>query len=226
MIARALLTLLAAASLGACAFLERPTPPPHTGPYPYHAQAGAPVPLRRVVMLPLETESCPAPQRLLLERTLLRAVAARNLFELVPAQERDVADTRIVSTRETGTYRTQDLVVLSRRFGAEGVLHGIVTHFQAYPQVVIGLRLTLLDCRNGRVPWATDVLLDASSRVIEQDVHNYHDSVLRDQGSLQDYRQVLISPRLFGEYASHRIAGTLAAALAPRVPAEEANTRP
>ncbi|MCB9833550.1 MAG: hypothetical protein H6807_13860 [Planctomycetes bacterium] len=221
----AVLLVLVLVFLPGCALLEAPTPAPQTGPFPYHSLAEAPAPLRRVVMLPLDAESCPAPHRLLVERSLQRAIAARNLFEILPVDERDVADTHIVSTRSTGTYHTDDLILLSRRFGAEGVLHGVITQFQAYPQVVIGLRLTLLDCRNGRVPWATDILLDASNRVIEQDVHNYYDTRLRDQGSLMDYEQVLISPRYFADYGADRVSGTLAKALLPRNEIEASNTR-
>ncbi|MFT7616419.1 MAG: hypothetical protein ACI97A_000040 [Planctomycetota bacterium] len=192
------------------------TPVSDPGAFPYHAEAQSVGGLRRVVMMPLRTEikgHAPVDN---LETSLLRAITAKHLFELLPVAQNDLADTDFDSTRRQGTYQTEDLITLSRRFGAEGVIHGIVTHYQVFPQIVVGLRLTLLDCRTGQVPWATDLLLDASSRMIEQDVHHYYDTEKWEEGSLLDHEKVLISPRLFGEYASSRIAATLAAALKPR----------
>ncbi len=207
------LVILLSLSLTACAFLERGTPPPEPGAFPFYAEKDASKGIRRVVMMPLRVENPGHASMGNLERSLQRAMSKEHLFELVPVSNSDLADTDFDSTRTKGTFRTEDLITLSQRFGAEGVIHGIVTQYQVYPQVVLGLRLTLLDCRTGRVPWATDIVLDASSRIIKQDVQNYYDTTKWEEGSLLDHEKVLISPRLFGDYASMRIASTLASAM-------------
>ncbi len=211
---RLLAPLPALLLVSACAFIDKGTPPARPAAFPYHAEKDIAGGLRRVVMMPLRVERPTLNDSArILEQSLQRAISHRNLFEMLPVADKDLADTNIDSARSRGTFHTEDLITLSKRFGADGVLHGVVTHFQAYPQVVIGLRLTLLDCRTGRVPWATDVLLDASSRIIEQDVHNFYDTHRWEENSLWDHEKVLISPRLFGEYASERVASTLATAL-------------
>lgn len=202
--------------LGACALIKEPTPPAEPAAFPYHAETETVGGMRRVVMMPLRTEIRGRAVRSRIETSLQRAISERHLFEMIPVSESDIADTDFDSTRKKGTFTTTDLITLSRRFGADGVLHGVVTHFQAYPQVVLGLRLTLLDCRTGRVPWATEVLLDASTRTVKQDVHNFYDTQKWEEDSLLDHEKVLVSPRLFGEYASARIAGTMANALGHR----------
>ncbi len=212
----ALVAFLFGLSLTSCAFLEKGTPPPEPGAFPYHAESEPVGGLRRIVMMPLRSEVPGRPNAGSIETSLQRALSSKNNFELLPVHQSDLADTDLDTTRKIGTFKTEDLIVLSRRFGADGVIYGVVTHFQAYPQVIIGLRLTLLDCRTGRVPWATDVVLDASTRIIQQDVHNYYDTQKWEKDSLLDHEKVLISPRLFGDYASARIASTLAAALRVR----------
>ncbi len=102
-----------------------------------------------------------------------------------------------------------------------------MTQFEAYPTIRYGLRLYLLDCRNGRVPWASEVLLDSGDRLVAQDVHNYHDVQLERTTSLLEHERILQSPRLFGEYAAHRISATLQETLHPRpIPETSAGRRP
>ena len=198
------------ACLAGCAIFGSSTPPPHDEAYAYHVEDKIPANMRRVVMLPLAVESHSHGCEDHITESLTQAIGSHHLFELLPVDESDVADTALKLTRKNGTYRTGDLITLSRRFGADGILSGTLTQFQAYPQVIIGLRLHLLDCRTGRVPWATDVVLDASSPSIAQDVHNFYDTQMREEDTLWDYEKILLSPRLFGKYAAKRIARTLA----------------
>ena len=60
----------------------------------------------------------------------------------------------------------------------------------------------------GDVIWEVDALFDARKEDVVRDVHNYHDKVLADSGSLEDYRIILMSPSQFMEYACARIAET------------------
>lgn len=207
------LVLLVAA--GGCAFLDV-TPDPVPGLVPSGGTAGGSQPFRRVVFMPIEpADPAAAPQAELLRRGIEAALARRNLFETVPVSQHDLVDIDLASARSQGTYKTDDLILASRRFGADGVLYGVLTQFAAYPHVRVGVRLYLLDCRNGRVPWATETLLDAGDRLVAQDVHNYHDVHLAKSPSLLDYERILRSPRMFSDYAASRIADSLRAALVP-----------
>ena len=58
-------------------------------------------------------------------------------------------------------------------------------------------------------------------------VHNYSATQRRDTNSLFGYERVLISPRLFGDYAASRIVATLERALKPLLePAVETPPEP
>lgn len=191
-----------------CAILDI-TPEPVEGLVPRGGDAARVAPFRRVVMMPFEAAAEDGDQAQELRAALEAEISRRNLFETVPVSESDLVDIELASARHTGTYKTDDLILASRRFGADGVLFGVLTQFRAYPDVRLGLRLYLLDCRNGRVPWATETLLDAGDRLVAQDVHNYHDMQLRKSESLLEHERVLRSPRLFTAYAASRVADGL-----------------
>ena len=192
-----------------CAVFEPGTPEARNDLVHHHGTSQSLQPPRRVVFLQLDSEVGHPGFARDLGGALHSAFARRALFEIVPVSAADLADTEIKLTRERGIYRTEDLLKVSRRFGADGILHGVVTRFAPYPRVSIGLRLHLLDCRSGGVPWATDLLLDGNEARVAQDVHNYYDTVRHGDASLMDFEKILISPRLFSVYAADRVARTL-----------------
>lgn len=185
---------------------------------PYHRTTDGFRSIRRVVLLPLEVESCSDGMDSLFAASLLREVARRNLFEIIPVSANDMADIQLSDSRATGVYSTRDLIQISQRFGADGALYGVVSHGGFVPRVSFSVRLNLVDCRNGEVVWATDATLDASNRRVSDDAKAYHDEVLASTSSLLGADRMLVSPRLFLGYAASRVADTLSNAQIPVKP--------
>jgi hypothetical protein len=174
-------------------------------------------PFRRVLLAPLHREDAGEREEHVLRQALAAAMTANRIFEVVPISRRELADIAIERPRTKGTFGTEDLLELSRRFGVDGVLTGTLSQFRVYPQMQVGLRLHLIDCRTGRVAWGTDSFLDAADPRVARDAHNYYDLDFNDRGrSLAQEEKILISPRLFSRYTAARVADTLAQALRPR----------
>ncbi|MEZ6196379.1 MAG: hypothetical protein R3F20_11740 [Planctomycetota bacterium] len=216
----ALVALLALAAAPGCLLVD--ITPGEQNVVPYRSERPPASPLRRVVLPPLRMEDAESPQELALRNALVDQITSRGLFEVVPVTARDLEDIELDSARMKGVYSTADLLALNRRFGADGVFTGTLLRFRAYPQMQIGMRLHLIDCRSGRVLWGTDLHLDASDRRVADDAHNWYDLVYRDPTeSLVEHEKVLVSPRLFSTYAAYRISATLARSLRPESRAAE-----
>ena len=206
MIRSAILVSVVTICLGGCA-LTTPTPDPQDV-VPHH-EAAVRRPMRRVAVM---IDQAPPRHEETAERfadALRRQLTERNLFEPLPVTSADLADANLASIRTRGRYAPEDLLTVGRRFGVEGVLYVTMTDFAATPTIRFGARLALIDCRDGSAAWSTDVMLDGEDRVVAKDVHNWHDVHLKDRGSLIDHELVLISPRLFFDYAATRIVGTM-----------------
>lgn len=218
-------------SLPSCVMLD--VTPSREDVVPYQAPSRPLAPFRRVLLAPLRREDGADASELVLRRALADAVVAQRVFEVVPVSRRELVDIEIERSRTRGTFSTDDLLTLNRRFGVDGVLTGTLTRFEAYPEMQIGVRLHLIDCRTGRVAWGTDNLLAASDPRVRRDAHNFYDLAYHDgTDSLEEERKVLVSPRVFSRYVAHRVVETLsasvggAAARASRPTASAAPTGP
>lgn len=183
---------------------------------PYQTARKAAAPFRRVLLAPLRREDGADAAELKIRRALADAVVKQRVFEIVPVSRRELVDIEVERSRTMGTFSTEDLLALNRRFGVDGVLTGTLTRFEAYPEMTVGLRLHLIDCRTGRVAWGTDNLLSASDPRVRRDAHNFYDLGYHDPAdSLDEENKVLISPRVFSRYVAHRVVETLAVTLQP-----------
>ena len=89
-----------------------------------------------------------------------------------------------------------------------GVLIGTITEFRPYPHMVIGLRLKLLDLRDGSLLWALEQIWDIDDKKTEYRINNYYQSQKRmDSVSLMDHL-VSVSPLEFIKFVSYEVAGT------------------
>ena len=207
---------VAAALLGlAMTSCIHPTPPRRDDLIAWESPRTRLQPPRRIVFLPLDTEVGHESYARQLQALVRSAMVGEAPFEIVPVDQEDLRDVDFRLTRERGVYRSEDLIRLAGRFGTDGVLFGVLTHFRPAPSVSIGLRMTLLDCRTGEVGWASDFVLDAEDARVDQDVRNFVEVAQRATSSLMGHERVLISPRLFGTYTASRLADTLRTAYMP-----------
>ncbi|MEE9394238.1 MAG: hypothetical protein V3W41_17200 [Planctomycetota bacterium] len=208
-------TLAISLGLGGCIILDRT--PGIQDIIPYERPDRAPQRFERVALIPFEIEGFDDKTAASFREELRGAITQRGLFEALPISERDLDDINLSSARNRGTYSTEDLRALNRRFGVDGVLAGSITESRTYPSIRLGVRLFLLDCRTGRVAWASDFRLDANDQRVAADAHNYYDVHYQDPNrSLIEHEKVLISPRLFRQFVADRTIATLDRALKRR----------
>lgn len=208
MLRKVLVLAFVGLGLGCASIFKEPTPPPQNLVNYYDGRD--PVgPLRRVVLLPLESESPDEDSLGLFEDALAAEMQRVGRFELVRPTAHEIADTEIRAARDTGVYRTKDLITLGRRFGADGIIFGAMPTFDPPPRMFLAVKLSLIDARQGFVIWSTDTAFDAQDQKVAKDMHNFHDTTLAGEESLVGYGIVGQSPRLFAKYAARRVIETL-----------------
>ena len=118
------------------------------------------------------------------------------------------------SVFESGLIPRQTLSAVARRYRADGVLFGVVTHYKPYEPVVVGISAEVVSAGTGEVVWQASGLYDSSTAAVAQDVWNWSDTTLAKTTSLEGWRLILQSPARFVDYACARLAATLDAPVA------------
>ncbi len=194
---------------GGCKFAGDPTPPPVDLATSHEAEAQTVAKVRRVVVPPFQDLTGFPREAEQTRQAFLRALGRRQRFELIPLGETELREVLPRETFQSGTIAKDMLISAARRYRADGVLFGVVTHYRPYDPLVLGLKLEMASADTGAVVWATSGLYDAATLDVTQDVHNYHDTQLAGSSSLEGWRLILMSPSRFTDYACARLAATL-----------------
>jgi hypothetical protein len=179
----------------------------------FAAAARWPLHWKRVAVLPLAETATADPAgdgRRQLESVLVTELAKLQRFEV---QWVSPADLRRWTGRET--WRASDelpqdfFARLRQSTGCDAVLFCELTHFEPYPPLVVGWRLTLVEGERGEVWWAVDEVFDASDPAVANGARRYLLAQAPGSAPLGDSRGILHSPRRFGHYAASAALATM-----------------
>jgi hypothetical protein len=101
--------------------------------------------------------------------------------------------------------------VLQEKLGCDGVLFSELTRFAAYPPLVVGWNLRLVDLRSGEILWAADEVFDAGQPAVANGARRYQMNHSRLPSALSDSRFILLTPTAFGHYSAQALLSTLPA---------------
>ncbi len=203
------LASLAIVLTAGCISFREPTPAPVPLASAHQSLPSDGRPIRRVVVPPFQDLNGSSRDAEQVRTALIRALGRSQRFELVPLGETELREVLPASTFETGVIPREALISSARRYRADGVLFGVLTHYKPYEPLVIGITVELAAASTGEVVWSASGLYDAGTQDVTEDVHNYHDTELAASGSLEGWRLILMSPSRFTDYACSRLAATL-----------------
>lgn len=98
---------------------------------------------------------------------------------------------------------------IQKETNADAVIMGEVTAFHAYRPIRLGIRLKMLDLKEGKVLWAVDELFDAGFKNISHFAQKYYASTQNTESPLTTWESILISPALFTGFMCHEIVRTI-----------------
>jgi hypothetical protein len=106
-------------------------------------------------------------------------------------------------------YTLEEIQSIRVKLKCDGLLVGTITRFSPYPHAAVGLRMKMLDLRDGRLAWAIEQVWDSSDKNVEQGIKNYLRQQKRSDSSAVQEQLVKMSPLEFFKFVSSEVAETL-----------------
>lgn len=166
-------------------------------------------PVRRVMCLPFLGEHAPDDIREHVRASFLREIAESGRLQILPLPRLSDEEVGIFLSEQTGRIDAKQLVDLARRFHLDGILIGRITTFSDVAPPQLGLRAALVSVHSGSVVWAVDQVFNAGKEQCRQDLFRYYDNVLVEEASRHGPELLMLSPRMFCDYAVARVVATL-----------------
>jgi hypothetical protein len=164
--------------------------------------------IRRVVFVELDHDGRYPHMARDMSRDLLKAIQARKLFHLRLMSSGEPL-CRDLGLDEPRRFTMEDLGAIRDALHCDAVLVGRMLRFSPYPHTQMGLYLSLLDLRRGRMVWGVDHTWDGTDKATEQRIYAFFARQNRSGYGPLDGELGLVSPRHFRKFVAAEAAGTL-----------------
>jgi len=139
---------------------------------------------------------------------LFQALQKKQLFGLSIVRQNDPA-WRSLQLEADATYTLEQTTSIRESLKCDGILIGTITEYRPYPHTAVGLRLKILDLRDGQLLWALEQIWDITDSQTEYSIRRYYKSEKSREYSLQKEHLVSVSPMEFIRFVSSEVADTL-----------------
>ncbi len=139
---------------------------------------------------------------------LFESMQKKQIFGLNLIRQNDTS-WRSLQLEPDGEYTLEEIQSIRIKLKCDGLMVGTITRFSSYPHTAVGLRMKMLDLRDGQLVWAIEQVWDSSDKNIEQRIKNYLKQQKRSDSSAVQEQLVKISPLEFFKFVSSEVADTL-----------------
>jgi len=199
-----LLMLLPALFLGCVNYI---TPPPAAGYYYINPDKDL-TDIGRVAIVELANVSSYPQINADVTKAVFQALQKRQVFGLTIVKQDDPL-WRSLQLEMDSLYTLEELLAIQKKLTCDAVLVGTVTEYQPYPHMVIGLRLKLLDLRDGQLLWALEQIWDSADKTTEYRIKNYSRRQRRSDLTPLHEKLVAVSPLGFVKFVAYEVAATM-----------------
>ena len=161
----------------------------------------------RVAIVELENDSSYPQISADITQSLYQALQKRQVFGLTVVRQHDPS-WRSLQLDGDSTYSLEQLSAIREALKCDGVLFGTVTEYRPYPHMAVGLRMKLLDLRDGQLQWALEQVWDSADKTTEKRVKSYFKSEKRSGFAPLHDKLAAVSPIEFVKFVSYEVAGT------------------
>ena len=162
----------------------------------------------RVAIVELENDSSYPEISTDITGSLFRALQKRQVFGLTIVR-RDDPSWRSLQLEGDSTYSLDQISAIRETLKCDGVLLGTITEFRPYPHMAVGLRLKLLDMRDGQLLWALEQVWDSADKAIEKRTKSYFKTQKASGFAPLHEQLATVSPLEFIKFVSYEVAATL-----------------
>jgi len=167
--------------------------------------------LGRVALVELDNTSSYPDVSADVTQALFLALQKKQVFSLTTVDHDDPAWHALQENLENldSLQTLRRLLAMRDTLRCNALLIGTVTEYRPYPQLVLGLRLKLLDLTDGQLLWGLEQVWDAADKSIQKRVETYFKKELRSGFAPLREDLVVISSREFVKFAAYETAQTL-----------------
>ncbi len=169
--------------------------------------------VRRVVVVPFANQSQYPNSSASIKQAIAAELQSLGNFEVVVAPESDVGP-RAANVLSSGKFDELEVLDYAREFNADAVLFGMVTHFQPYEPIHVGLSMIMVYPAESIIVAAVDGLWDTREQATADEAREYYQRRIDHTDSLSRVERVTESSAVFQRF----VASQIAAALGPRPP--------
>lgn len=139
---------------------------------------------------------------------LFQALQKKQVFGLTIVRQNNPA-WRSLQLEADSTYTLEQTSSIRETLKCDGILLGSITEYRPFPHMAIGLRLKIMDLRNGQLLWALEQIWDITDKQTERRVRKYYRSEKSEDFSLSSEHLVSVSPLEFTRFVCSEVAETL-----------------
>ncbi len=162
----------------------------------------------RVAIVELENDSSYPKMSADITGSLFRALQKRQVFGLTMVS-RDDPSWRSLQLEGDSSYSLDQISAIRETLKCDAVLVGTITEFRPYPHMAVGLRLKLLDIRDGQLLWALEQVWDSSDKEVEKRTKSYFKAEKGSGFAPMHEQLATVSPLEFIKFVSYEVAATL-----------------
>jgi hypothetical protein len=162
----------------------------------------------RVAVVELKNDSKYPEASTDITEALFQALQKKQLFGLTIVRQDDPT-WRSLQLEADATYTLDQTSTIQESLKCDGILIGTITEYRPYPHTAVGLRLKIVDLRDGQLLWALEQIWDITDSQTEYSIRRYYKSEKSQDYSLQKEHLVSVSPIEFIRFVSSEVADTL-----------------
>lgn len=139
---------------------------------------------------------------------LFQALQKKQLFSLTVVHQDDPA-WRSLQLESDSMHGFEQLVTIRKTLKCDAILTGTITKFKPYPHMAIGLRLKLIDLKDGQLLWALEQIWDTADKTTERRIKSYFRSQIRSGFAPLREQLVAVSSIRFIKFVAYEVGETL-----------------
>jgi hypothetical protein len=139
---------------------------------------------------------------------LYQALQKKQIFGLTVVRQHDHLWRSLQLDLES-KYNLEQIIKIRETLKCDAVLIGTITEFRPYPHMIIGLRLKLLDLRDGQLLWALEQVWDTADKTAQYRIKDYFRYHKRSGYEPLQEQLASVSSLEFIKYVSYEVAETL-----------------
>lgn len=106
-------------------------------------------------------------------------------------------------------YSLEQLSAIHKSLKSDAILRGVVTRYEPFPHLVIGLRLELIDLRDGQLLWALEQIWDTSDKKTQDRIKDYYTHCILPFSESLEAGLGTVSSLKFIKFVAYETAETL-----------------